>query len=318
MARLPDPRRAEGGHDRVARRARPHIRACTWRASKNRSSSCATAVARAAKRAPATRTASRSGSAASTTTPRSSPTRRPIPCAARARRSTCTTAARNCGSPTRFPTPSSWSSSVIRSIVRIRTGCTRVVGRPRTHRRLHGRLRGRGRPHRKWMGSVLALPPPGPVRRTARTPVPPLPGSAGPRAPLQGVGRYPPRSPERHHRVPRRRAGPPRHRAAREFASIRRSFSAQSRPASAIRTGAAAGASMPPKVWRTVSVPLVRTLQRGGTDRPKLAVEDRRALVRFFADDIGRLERLTGRSYNSWLGDQGRGEFASRRLAVAQ
>ncbi len=88
--------------------------------------------------------------------------------------------------------------------------------------------------------------------------------------------------------------------------------------ASAIRTGAAAGALMPPKVWRTVSVPLVRTLQRGGTDRPKLAVEDRRALVRFFADDIGRLERLTGRSYNSWLGDQGRGEFASRRLAVAQ
>ena len=88
--------------------------------------------------------------------------------------------------------------------------------------------------------------------------------------------------------------------------------------ASAIRAGAAAGALMPPKVWRTVSVPLVRTLQRGGTDRPKLAVEDRRALVRFFADDIGRLERLTGRSYNSWLGDQGRGEFASRRLAVAQ
>jgi hypothetical protein len=38
--------------------------------------------------------------------------------------------------------------------------------------------------------------------------------------------------------------------------------------ASAIRTGAAAGALMPPKVWRTVSVPLVRTLQRGGRPDP--------------------------------------------------
>ena len=88
--------------------------------------------------------------------------------------------------------------------------------------------------------------------------------------------------------------------------------------AAAIRTGAAAGAWMHPKVWRTVSVPLVRALQHGGTARPKLAVEDRRTLVRYYADDIVRLEGLTGRSFNSWLGDQGRGEFASRRLAVAQ
>ena len=123
---------------------------------------------------------------------------------------------------------------------------------------------------------------------------------------------------ERDHGVPRCGAGPARHRPAGELAPLRRALHPQPCAGVAIRTGAAAGAWMHPKVWRTVSVPLVRALQHGGTARPKLAVEDRRALVRYYADDIVRLERLTGRSFNSWLGDQGRGEFASRRLAVAQ
>ena len=66
-----------------------------------------------------------------------------------------------------------------------------------------------------------------------------------------------------------------------------------------------------------VSVPLVRSLHRTGTARPKLGVDDRRALVSSFADDIRLFEELTGRSFNSWFGDEGCGEFA-RHVSVAQ
>jgi hypothetical protein len=86
--------------------------------------------------------------------------------------------------------------------------------------------------------------------------------------------------------------------------------------ATLIRAGATAGAYAPPQVWRQASRPLVWELQRNGTARPELAVEDRRRLVDYFADDIRRLELLTGRSFEGWLGDEGRGEFSARRLGI--
>ena len=58
-------------------------------------------------------------------------------------------------------------------------------------------------------------------------------------------------------------------------------------------------------------------LQRNRTARPELAVEDRRHLVESFADDVRRLESLTGRSFEGWLDDEGRGEFSTRRLGSA-
>ena len=84
-----------------------------------------------------------------------------------------------------------------------------------------------------------------------------------------------------------------------------------------IRAGATAGAHAPPQVWRQASRPLVWALQRNGTTRPELAVAYRRGLVDSFADDVRRLELVTGRSFADWLGDEGRGEFSTRRLGIA-
>ena len=85
-----------------------------------------------------------------------------------------------------------------------------------------------------------------------------------------------------------------------------------------VRAGAGAGAYVPPKLWRKLSVPLLWALQREGSTRPKLPVEQRRFLVRYFADDIRHLELLTGQRYDSWLSDHGRGAFATRHLSVAR
>lgn len=83
--------------------------------------------------------------------------------------------------------------------------------------------------------------------------------------------------------------------------------------ASVMRAGAAAGAYAPPQVWRTVSVPLLWALHAGGTARPVLGVEQRREVLAPLADDIRLLGTLTGRDYDDWLGDTGRGEFRARR-----
>jgi hypothetical protein len=80
-----------------------------------------------------------------------------------------------------------------------------------------------------------------------------------------------------------------------------------------IRAGAAAGTYFPPEVWRRASEPLIRLLQRGGpTQRPKLAPEQRTALVGECADDIGLLEQTVGESFQDWLSAAGRGSFAER------
>ncbi len=50
-----------------------------------------------------------------------------------------------------------------------------------------------------------------------------------------------------------------------------------------------------------VSKPLVDALQRGGTSqRPKLAVEQRTALLGEYEDDIATLERVLGESFDDW------------------
>jgi hypothetical protein len=84
----------------------------------------------------------------------------------------------------------------------------------------------------------------------------------------------------------------------------------------AIRAGASLGAHTPPQVWRHVSRPLVAALQRGGTPRPTLTPDERRAVLAPLVDDIRLLERVTGQSFADWLGDEGRGAFATRRAAA--
>ncbi|MDQ1515152.1 MAG: hypothetical protein QOE80_982 [Actinomycetota bacterium] len=82
--------------------------------------------------------------------------------------------------------------------------------------------------------------------------------------------------------------------------------------AKAMRAGAAVGACAPPQVWRAASRPLVWALHRDGIPRPELSVVTRRRLLAFYADDIVRLERVTGDSYSDWLADHGRGAFPAR------
>jgi hypothetical protein len=80
-----------------------------------------------------------------------------------------------------------------------------------------------------------------------------------------------------------------------------------------VRAGAHLGSFVPPQVWRQASRPLLGALHRGHPNRPKLAVDDRRALVSHFADDVALLESLTGRDFQDWLGDADRGTYAVRR-----
>lgn len=85
-----------------------------------------------------------------------------------------------------------------------------------------------------------------------------------------------------------------------------------------IRAGAAVGTWFPPQVWRVASRPLVAARHRNGTNRPHLTPDERRAVLAPVADDIRLLERITGRSFADWLGDQGRGEFALRQAELAE
>jgi hypothetical protein len=84
-----------------------------------------------------------------------------------------------------------------------------------------------------------------------------------------------------------------------------------------IRAGAAAGTHLPPQVWRQASKPLVRMLQRGGPiQRPKLAPEQRKALLGDCADDISLLEQTLGESFEDWRSVEGRGSFAERTASA--
>ena len=80
----------------------------------------------------------------------------------------------------------------------------------------------------------------------------------------------------------------------------------------AIRAGAAAGAYLPPQAWRHASKPLA-SLRRGGpTQRPKLAAEQRTALLGDCVADIALLEQTLGESFEDWRSAAGRGSFAER------
>ena len=80
-----------------------------------------------------------------------------------------------------------------------------------------------------------------------------------------------------------------------------------------IRAGAAAASYAPPQVWRRASKPLMSLLQHGGhTQRPKLAPEQRTALLEGCLDDIALLEETLGESFEDWRSAAGRGSFAER------
>ncbi len=81
------------------------------------------------------------------------------------------------------------------------------------------------------------------------------------------------------------------------------------------RAGAAAGAHVPPQVWRQASRPLLAALHAGATRRPPLPVEVRRAVQARVLDDVALLEEVTGESFADWRADTGRGDYASRAAA---
>jgi hypothetical protein len=57
-------------------------------------------------------------------------------------------------------------------------------------------------------------------------------------------------------------------------------------------------------------------LQRGGGTRPELSADVRGELVESFADDVARLEELTGWSLDDWTSDRDRGAYLTRRVMV--
>ena len=80
-----------------------------------------------------------------------------------------------------------------------------------------------------------------------------------------------------------------------------------------LRAGAAAGALVPPRIWRQASRPLVAALHGGHAPRPRPSVEVRREVLEPLLPDIELLEELTGESFADWKGDVGRGHFRERR-----
>jgi Sulfotransferase family len=81
----------------------------------------------------------------------------------------------------------------------------------------------------------------------------------------------------------------------------------------AVTAGAAAGAYLPPSVWRRCQRPLLRALQRGDQFRPRPDPATRAALVPAFAEDNARLCALLDADYTDWLSPQGRGMYTARR-----
>ena len=77
--------------------------------------------------------------------------------------------------------------------------------------------------------------------------------------------------------------------------------------------GAAVGQFLPPQVWRTISTPLLSALQRGQRNRPELSAADRQRLIAVFADDVLLLERLTGMTFQDWLGHRVGGTYSVRK-----
>jgi len=86
-----------------------------------------------------------------------------------------------------------------------------------------------------------------------------------------------------------------------------------------IRAGATVGQFLPPKVWRTVSKPLISQLHKGGdASRPKLTPEQRELLLAPHLEDIALLEQITGESFEQWRTYRDGGSFESRRSSREQ
>ncbi|MEI6620634.1 MAG: sulfotransferase [Actinomycetes bacterium] len=81
----------------------------------------------------------------------------------------------------------------------------------------------------------------------------------------------------------------------------------------AMRAGASVGRLLPPQVWRTASVPLLKALKDAPATRPELLPEQRVQLLDYFTDDVELLESVTGDSFRDWLGESGRGAFTARQ-----
>ena len=77
-----------------------------------------------------------------------------------------------------------------------------------------------------------------------------------------------------------------------------------------VRAGAAAGAHLPPQVWRRASEPLLRLLQKGDVRRPVLDQAVRMRLVEAYREDNALLIELAGESFGDWMGTTSRGQFA--------
>lgn len=85
-----------------------------------------------------------------------------------------------------------------------------------------------------------------------------------------------------------------------------------------IRAGAAVGQFLPPKVWRSVSKPLISQLHKGGDpSRPRLTPEQRNLLLQPHLEDIALLEEITGESFEQWKTYREGDSFASRRSAAS-
>jgi hypothetical protein len=81
-----------------------------------------------------------------------------------------------------------------------------------------------------------------------------------------------------------------------------------------IRAGAAVAQFLPPKVWRTLSKPLISQLLKGGDpERPKLTPEQRELLLAPHLEDIELLEKITGESFEQWRTYREGSSFQSRR-----
>jgi len=80
-----------------------------------------------------------------------------------------------------------------------------------------------------------------------------------------------------------------------------------------VRAGAAAGAQVPPQIWRQVEKPLLAALHRGGRKRPTLPTEERKTLLPYFEADNALLSSLTGVDFSDWLNETGRGAFTERQ-----
>ena len=187
-------------------------------------------------------------------------------------------------------------SCATRSTVPTRTGCTSTSTASSRRPTSSTRAGAEEERVRRRVGAVLALPPDGPLRRAARRPLRARRPRAGAGAALLPAGQRTRRDPghggagssgsRRVWSAPSRRTTP---------AASSGPGCAPRRSSRAIRLGAAAGAYVPPQVWRRASRPLTRALQHGGPDRrPRLSPEQRSELLAGCTDDIAVLEDVLG------------------------